>query len=142
MKAEILYYGKTLPHPGDLEKQYWGKKYLEIHHGKKESISLSRGFFQKHWRTLPIREEVDTDKPLMEELERLFAKYNQDHLNPYSNTEEHFNRGEVSPGQQKIRDLHVHTSMSVGDVIKINNSHYIVAGTGFKKLFLTLDKRR
>lgn len=56
-------------------------------------------------------------------LDELFALFNNDE-NPLS--EKYY--------QEIIINNKLHTSMSMGDVIKINNEYYIVCGIGFKKL--------
>jgi len=122
MKEAIIYYSKT-PHPS--YNEYWDTKYHDVHFSHDDKpISLKRGFFTHYWRKLPIKEKVDSSK-LRPEMERLFEKYNLYHSNPYSSE---------NNGQHIIRDLGVHTSMSVEDIIKIGNTYYMVAPEGFRKI--------
>lgn len=57
-------------------------------------------------------------------LEKMFEKFNNDE-NPLSGVDQ----------QNKISYLNTHTSMSVGDVVKINDTYYVAKGTGFSKIF-------
>ena len=64
------------------------------------------------------------DDDILDKLEDIFAKFNNDDLNPLS--------GSVnSERQQFITQNRLHTSISVGDIIKYNDKIYIVAGCGF-----------
>jgi hypothetical protein len=123
MRKATIYYNR-LPHP--MENDYWNKKYNDVHFSEKDTVTLKIGFFRHYWRKMPIKEEVDTLN-LNESLEKIFAKYNQYDKNPYSSE---------NNGQHIIKEKDVlHTSMMVGDVIKVKD-YYIVASVGFKKLIL------
>lgn len=54
-------------------------------------------------------------------LETIFSRFNSDD-NPLS----------TKDYQNKIKDLKAHTSMSMGDVVQIDSSYYMVAGMGFE----------
>ena len=70
--------------------------------------------------------ELDTCKALM-------TQFNSDYRNPISG-----HSGEEGQAfQEKMKDNKInviHTSMSVGDVIQIDNSYYFVDDGGFNKL--------
>lgn len=124
MKKEArTYYSKT-PHPsygGD----YWADRYKAIHWGNAKTITLKENFFRKYWRKMPVKEMVDTDN-LIQSLENIYAKYNDYSTNPYS---------AENNGQKIVKDKDVgHTSIMVGDIIKVGKTPYIVGGMGFKKV--------
>lgn len=125
VQAEIFY--GNLPHPA--ENKIWGTLYKDLHFNETSApFTMPIGFFRKRYRRLPIKENVYTDK-LQTEMERLFSKYNQYSENPYS--------ADNDPGQRMIRSAGIkHTSMSIGDVIKVRGQHWIVANMGFRKLIL------
>ena len=56
-------------------------------------------------------------------LEKIFRKFNS-RENPLSTRD----------NQEKIKSLETHTSMSVGDVIQINDKYYSVSGEGFHQV--------
>ena len=126
MRKATIYYNVT-PHP--MENKYWAKKSLEISFGEESNtVNLKKGFFTRYWRIMPIKEEVD-EFNLMQSLEDVYAKYNNYDANPYS---------AQNGGQQVLKEIGVnHTSMMVGDVIKVGEEYYVVSGFGFKKLILT-----
>ena len=55
-------------------------------------------------------------------LHNIFEKYNDDDANPLSNK------------QEFIKEHNLHTSMSVTDVIHLDNDYYMVSGSGFEKM--------
>lgn len=124
MTKAIIYYNR-LPHP--YLNKYWNKKYSDVHFSDKKTVTLKIGFFRHYWRKMPIKEEVNK-LHLYDSLEKIFAKYNNYETNPYS---------AENNGQKIIKQKDVlHTSMMVGDVIKVEDDYYIVGSVGFKKLIL------
>jgi len=118
-KAKIFYYTNKLPHPST--NKIWGKIYNEIHfNSDTKPVSIPIGFFKRYWRVLPIQENITSTS----DIEEIFTKYNIN--NPYANPE----------GQRIIKEYNTHTSMSVGDIIKVGSRYYIIAGEGFKKVVL------
>lgn len=68
-----------------------------------------------------MKEEKKIENPI-EYLNRLWELFNSDD-NPLSDKK-----------FEEIEKLHTHTSMSVGDAIKIDDTYYVVSGSGFRKL--------
>lgn len=119
MKAEIFYYTNEIPHPA--ENKYWGSIYKIIHYREEPSpFSIKVGFFKRYWRKLPVKEDIHS----INDFELIFKKYNLN--NPYSSVD----------GQRIIKEYKTHTSMSIGDVIKVNNTYYMVSNLGFRKLIM------
>lgn len=58
-----------------------------------------------------------------EYLESLFARFNSDTDNP------------LNMQQDKIKQLSTHTSMCVGDVVKIGDTYYACGIMGFKEIY-------
>lgn len=113
MKASIYY--NPFEHPNSSERAdalYW------LVRNNDGILPLSKNYFKK-WRFMGY-EEVDQNKDLQKELERLFHKYNTEN-NPLGTMQ----------GQKKVRELQAHTSMSVQDIIKIGDAYFMVAPFGF-----------
>ena len=125
--AKVKLFYASLPHPQELNL---GGIYDEVYGYKKRRgtspITIPKNVFQKYWSQVPIKERIKRTISLNDELERLFMKYNLDAINPLA----------TPKGQEIVKSIHKHTSMSVGDVIQIGKSKRIVANRGFKKLFL------
>jgi hypothetical protein len=66
---------------------------------------------------------TDIKEEIMIFLEKLFARFNSEE-NPLC----------APKYQEKIKSFLSHTSMSVGDVVQIDNDYYVINGIGFKKL--------
>lgn len=141
MKAEIFY--QVLPHTSEaneeVKKLYW----VMMGYGDKNkaNVVIKKGLWATYWRRLPLTEDIDTNIPINQELERIFAKYNTDG-NPYyakqSNWEDviHYD-WRNDPKQIMLRESGArHTSMSVGDVIKVDGTYYRVASAGFQKILV------
>lgn len=68
--------------------------------------------------------EKESKTKLLDFLENIFAKFNDYNTNPLS--------FENSPeNQQKIKELKTHTSMSIDDIVQINDKMFKVDITGF-----------
>lgn len=80
--------------------------------------------FKAHYKKLPVELDFDNSKSVKENLELVFAKMNIQGQNPMTTAE----------NQNWVRANHVHTSMSVGDVIKIGNDYYMAKPSGYRKL--------
>jgi hypothetical protein len=72
---------------------------------------------------VPENVDVNNKANLYEFLENIFRTFNSED-NPLND----------QVIQKKIRELKSHTSMSVGDVVLVNNVYYYVGCTGFGKL--------
>ncbi len=119
MKAEI-YYGDLPPHPSET---HWHELVTEILLGD-TSVAMPIGFFRTYYRKLPIVEEIEDRS---RGREKLFSKYNQSATNPYSSDND--------PGQTMLHQAGArHTSMLVGDVIRIHKIYYMVGATGFRRV--------
>ena len=120
MKATI-YYNK-LKHP--VQDKFSGELWRKTHFNESTKvINISDTQFKKYWVKMPITENIIG--PYIKD--KIYAKYNMYHSNPYSD--------ENDPGQKILKKLGVkHTTMMIGDIIEINNTYYIVKGTGFGKL--------
>lgn len=119
MKATI-YYNK-LKHPA--EDKFAHKMWVAYRKDPKNQIlHISDTEFNKNWIKLPIKEIVIGYENTNDLLEKVYRKYNISSINPYSN----------DPGQKILRNLKVrHTSMMMGDIIEIDNTHFMVVATGF-----------
>lgn len=78
----------------------------------------------KYYECIYSYETEIKKKCINEYLENIFEKFNSEE-NPLSTPEY----------QDKIKSLLTHTSMSVGDVVQIDDSYYVVSVIGFKKLY-------
>lgn len=111
-KARIFY--ASTPYP--TTDKYWGDESIK-------EIGLSKEFFNEHWKELPIAETINDDSE--SSLESLFAKYNDYDANPLSHQ---------NGGQGIVKQLGVHTSMSIEDIIEVGGIFYMVFGVGFKRI--------
>ncbi|ARF12179.1 hypothetical protein Klosneuvirus_3_314 [Klosneuvirus KNV1] len=85
---------------------------------------ITKEEFNKYYASIyTFQHEFQETDNVNEFLENLFHRFNSDE-NPLA-TKEY---------QDKIEKLQAHTSMSMGDVIKINDTHYIVDGIGIKEI--------
>lgn len=114
-----IYYAKIIsPY---LKEKWFVDVYRNAHFGD-GLIVLSHNNFRRYWVLMDI-----TDASGVDDLERLFAKYNDegDGANPLA----------TSKGQERVRKSGTHhTSMSVLDIIKLGDKYFMVAGSGFKKV--------
>ena len=127
MKQAEIYY-VDLPHPS--ESKIADDMYFLIHGCNRDEIKLlpiKYSFFAKHWKKLPKKEQVTEEEVRDKEFDRLFAKYNHYDTNPYSSDND--------PGQKILKRLNLHhTSMSIGDMIKVGNKFFIVASIGWRQI--------
>jgi hypothetical protein len=123
-KEARIFYSKT-PHP--TQDEYWNKKSLEVHFGDEQNeqreIEIKKSFFNEHWVELPLKMEIDDESE--SSFEKIFAIFNDYNLNPLSHQ---------NGGQDIVKKLKTHTSMSVEDIIEVNGNFYITVGQGFKKI--------
>jgi len=125
VKAEILY--ANLDHPS-VGSKLNKKMYEQIHLVQPRLLVMPIGYYRKHYNKLPLKEDINTNLPIMPQLEKLFHKYNAD-SNPY----DYYN----TPGQDALKQIGVrHTSMSIGDIIKVGKNRYIVLSRGFGNVVL------
>jgi len=109
-----------------MESKIWHGIIMQIEFDSPSSITMPKGFFRSYYRILSKKELVNP-KEIEESLEKIFFKYNQYSINPLA----------TPKGQSILKGKGIrHTSMSVGDVIRVEKQYYIVAGEGFSKLKL------
>jgi len=95
--------------------------YLMIHSAIGQR-RVSADAFARFWKKVASLEVKDSS---VESLELLFARFNDDRNNPLATV----------AGQSKIRSLGVgHTSMSVGDVVRVDGKYFMVVDDGFDSL--------
>ncbi len=95
------------------------------------NITVTKDDVEKFWVKMPITETLVVDD-IDRALNHLFAKYNTYSNNPYSD--------ENDEGQTMLRSSGAHhTSMSVNDLICIDNTYYIVKNHGFEAITITDD---
>lgn len=125
MKPVYIFYAEN-PHP--TENKEWGDVYRKVHFvTEQDKIALPISYRRKYWKKLPVDEEIDGNLPIESQLETLYLKYNNNNFNPLSS--------ENDPGQTKLKEAGIrHTSMSVGDILRVECQDYIVSGRGFKKI--------
>lgn len=119
--ASIYYAKNTDPRTSSLHH----KLYFEQMRRDEETgvFSMPKKFFEENYEYIS-RYELQSK----EDMPSLFSIYNQDHLNPLSTPE----------GQARIRSSGVrHTSMSVGDIVKIDGKYFIVAPIGWREVAFT-----
>lgn len=120
MNKVKIYYNE-LPHPG--VDKFAADLHPKIHYDQPRQITITKAEFKKYWVLLP-KTELISDKNIKD---KIFYKYNRYSQNPYSD--------ENDPGQSILKGLDVrHTTMMIGDVMKVNNIHYIVTIDGFARL--------
>lgn len=85
---------------------------------------ITKEEFNKYYISIyTFEHEFQKTDNITEFIENLFHRFNSDE-NPLS-TKEY---------QDKIEALQAHTSMSMGDIIKIDDVYYIVDGVGIKEM--------
>lgn len=124
-----IYYFVGLQEPSGqkfFEKNH--KLYFDLYFDSKvKVIKIPLGVFKTYWRKMPKQEKISC--ACDGDFEKIFIKYNSYVNNPYS--------ADNDPGQEILTGLGVkHTSMSVGDVIKVDGVYWIIAGVGYKRLML------
>ena len=122
-KAEIYYI--DMPHPTMSRdaRELW--KELHTYDSSDRDVVLKYSYVKQLLTKLPKKESVTSTEIDNLDFDRIFAKYNDYTRNPYSSDND--------VGQKTLKRLKVrHTSMSVGDMLKINNIFFVVANRGFK----------
>lgn len=103
--------------------------------GGDEEVLVPKTFFKKNFVKMSKDKVMIDGNVLPEELERLFSKYNDGGYaedTPYSKGR---NPLATPKGQEKVHKSGTgHTSMSVGDIVKVDDDYYMVASAGFKKV--------
>jgi len=104
--------------------------------GRKPTIKNLRETHEVVWENFETKIEAQPLQVRGYELDKcmaLMTQFNSDYRNPLSG-----HSGEEGQAfQEKMKDNKInviHTSMSVGDVIQIDNSYYFVNDGGFNKL--------
>ena len=102
--------------------------------GEKPTINKIRDTHEVVWQSFEkseYAEELQVRGHEIEQCKETMELFNSPYRNPLTN-------GEYGRGfQQKMKDNAVnviHSSMSVGDVIQINDNYYLVDTGGFKEL--------
>ena len=104
--------------------------------GKKPTIKNLSETHEVVWQNLETKIEAQPLQVRGHELDKckaLMTQFNSDYRNPLSG---HSGK-EGQAFQEKMKDNKInviHTSMSVGDVIQLDNSYYYVGDGGFNKL--------
>jgi len=104
--------------------------------GKKPTIENLKETHEVVWENFETKIEAQPLQVRGHELDKcmaLMTQFNSDYRNPLS---AHSGK-EGQAFQEKMKDNKInviHTSMSVGDVIQIDNSYYFVDDGGFNKL--------
>ena len=104
--------------------------------GKKPTIENLKETHEDVWENFETKIEAQPLQVRGHELDKcmaLMTQFNSDYRNPLSG---HSGK-EGQAFQEKMKDNKInviHTSMSVGDVIQIDNSYYYVDDGGFNKL--------
>ena len=104
--------------------------------GKKPTIKNLSETHEVVWQNLETKIEAQPLQVRGHELDKcmaLMSQFNSDYRNPISG---HSGK-EGQAFQEKMKDNKInviHTSMSVGDVIQLDNSYYYVDDGGFNKL--------
>lgn len=117
-KVKIHY----LCHQNNLPSDFLIKLYIKP--------TITREIFDEFYKSiydeiLPNNINLNNENEIMDYIENLFFTFNSDN-NPLS-----------SPNiQKKLKEFNSHTSMSMGDIVQINNDYYMVAGVGFNKITL------
>ncbi|QKF94520.1 hypothetical protein QKU48_gp1062 [Fadolivirus algeromassiliense] len=115
-KAEILYpsHNKNIPQ----------KFIVSLYLNPNITMNDINKYYMKIYELdIPNNINIDNEESLHKYLEELFSLFNSEQ-NPLSTTDL----------QEKIKINKLHTSMSMGDVVKIMNNYYFVSGFGFKKI--------
>jgi hypothetical protein len=104
--------------------------------GRKPTIKNLRETHEVVWENFETKIEAQPLQVRGYELDKcmaLMTQFNSDYRNPLSG-----HSGEEGQAfQEKMKDNKInviHTSMSVGDVIQLDNSYYFVDDGGFNKL--------
>lgn len=116
-KIEIYYYGDLKLIPENV--------LTEILFGRATKDMIDN-YYVKVYEYSDTIGDINSDI-IYEYFEMVFRKFNDENLNPLSYSVSKEN-------QQRVRDLKTHTSMSVGDVIKINTEIYVITIDGPKKV--------
>ena len=109
---------------------------IYISNGVKPSINNLKETHEVVWENFETKVEAQPLQVRGHELDKckaLMTKFNSDYRNPLS---AHSGK-EGQAFQEKIKDNEInviHTSMSIGDVIQIDNNYYLVDLGGFTKL--------
>ena len=114
--ANVIYYKTMDPRESpELDALYWALR------DQTTEVTITTSFYKRNWRaiyTLPVSSNRKA------EMEKIFSLLNSP-SNPLSSRE----------NQNFIREKGLrHTSMSVGDIIRIQYRYYIVANSGFLRL--------
>jgi len=104
--------------------------------GRKPTIKNLRETHEVVWENFETKIEAQPLQVRGYELDKcmaLMTQFNSDYRNPLSG----YSGEEGQAFQEKMKDNKInviHTSMSVGDVIQLDNSYYFVDDGGFNKL--------
>ena len=124
-KAEIYYI--DMPHPTMSRDARILWRELHTYDDSDEDVVLKYSYVKQFLTKLPKKEIVTDEEFGNLDFDRIYAKYNNYATNPYSSDND--------AGQKTLKRLKVrHTSMSVGDMLKINKRFYVVANRGFKRV--------
>jgi hypothetical protein len=109
--------------------------YMQLHSSGDEPVKISKTLFKKQWKKMSKDKVMIDGKVLNEELERMFAKYNDSGYAESVSYSKGRNPLATPKGQKRVdKSGTSHTSMSVGDMVKVGDDVYMVAPHGFKKV--------
>lgn len=116
-----------MPHPTMSRDARILWRELHTYDDSDEDVVLKYSYVKQFLTKLPKKEIVTDEEFGNLDFDRIYAKYNNYATNPYSSDND--------AGQKTLKRLKVrHTSMSVGDMLKINKRFYVVANRGFKRV--------
>lgn len=137
MKEAEIYYKKNILTPTPTEEhpnpeRYWEdnkRLYVALNNfgkgrGNDTQVTIREEWFKEGWAKVKT-EEVSSSRS--KELERIWDKYQRYNTNPLSSE----NNGQDILDRKNVN----HTTMSKGDVIKVEDRYYIAAGWGFLRLY-------
>lgn len=133
MKTAEIIYKKNLvvprvsenhPHPEKYEEDN-NELYHKVHMGETPTqVTIDEDWFEDRWAKVS-EEEVSSSRT--KELEKLWDKYNKYPSNPLS---------AENGGQHILEENDIdHTSMTIGDVVKVEDRYYIAVQWGFCRLY-------
>lgn len=128
MKADIFY--STMPHPS--EDEWFGSVfYSKVRsHETPEGgvVKFPKAKFARYFKKMASFEVKDDSSASLERLWEVFNDASDEGANPLGTPE----------GQAKVRASGTHhTSMSVGDVVKIGRKLHVAVSVGFARMVLT-----
>lgn len=117
----------------DEEAEQMTELYEEIGHGQKEIVEIKEERLEEEWvQPLPEKKfEDEDDSTLLSAIWRMFNDYSKNPLSAQNQPGE-------DDSQPALEDNNIkHTSISVGDIVKIEDTTYIACGHGWAEVEVT-----